>query len=144
MTVHHVPQGFHAITPYLVVAGAACLLDFVKKVFAAEVVFCMDGPNGKIQHAQVKIGDSMLEFSDASEHWQAMPAGLHVYVKDIDATYRLALDAGGITLREPADQFYGERSASVKDPLGNHWHIATHTEDVSAEEMKRRVAAMGK
>jgi PhnB protein len=144
MAVHHIPKGFHAITPYLVVEGAARLLDFVQKAFDAEVVVRMDGPDGKIHHAEVKIGGSVVELADAGEHWSAMPAGVHLYVKDIDATYRRALDAGAVSKLAPADQFYGERSASVKDPLGNIWHIATHTEDVSPEEMKRRVAAMGK
>ena len=144
MAVHHVPQGYHAVTPYLIVNGAGRLLEFLQKVFAAEVVLRMDGPDGKVHHAEAKIGDSMLECADAGEHWSAMPAGLHVYVPDIDAAYKRALDAGAVTLMEPADQFYGQRSASVKDPLGNVWHIATHTEDVSPEEMKRRVAAMGK
>ena len=142
MAVHHVPQGFTAITPYLVVEGANRLLDFVQKAFDAEVLLRMDGPDGKIHHAAVKIGGAMLELADAGEHWSAMPAGLHVYVPDIDATYRRALDAGAVSILAPADQFYGERSASVRDPRGNVWHIATHIEDVSEEEMKRR-AAMG-
>ena len=144
MSVHHIPQGFHAITPYLVVDGAARLLDFVQKAFAAEIVVRMDGPDGKVHHAQVKIGDAMLELADAGAHWSAMPAGVHVYVEDIDATYRRALDAGAVSILAPADQFYGERSASVKDSLGNVWHIATHTEDVSPEEMHRRAAGLGK
>ena len=144
MAVHHVPQGFHAITPYLVVDGADRLLDFVQKAFDAEVVVRMDGPDGKVHHAQVKIEGAMLELADAGEHWPPMPAGMHLYVKDIDATYRRTLDAGAVMILGPTDQFYGERSASVKDPVGNVWHIATHTEDVSEEEMKRRVEAMGK
>ena len=144
MAVHHVPSGFRALTPYLVVEGASRLIEFVQKVFDAEVLIRMDGPDGKIHHATVKIGDSMLELADAGGHWGPMPAGLHVYVPDIDATYRRALDAGAVSILAPADQFYGERSASVRDPLGNVWHIATHTEDVSEEEMKRRVAGMEK
>ena len=142
MAVHYIPTGFHAVTPYLVVNGAERLIDFVQRVFGAEVVLRMAGPDGKIHHAEVKIGGSVVELADAGEHWSAMPAGLHVYVPDIDAAYQRALAAGAVTLKEPADQFYGERSASVKDALGNVWHIATHTEDVTAEEMERRVAAM--
>ena len=144
MAVHHVPSGFHAITPYLVVEGAARLIDFVQKVFGAEVLDRMAGSDGKIHHAAVKIGDSMLEMADTKGTWSPMPAGLHVYVPDIDAAYQRALDAGAVSMLAPADQFYGERSASVRDPLGNVWHIATHTEDVSEEEMKRRMAGMGK
>jgi PhnB protein len=143
MAVHHIPSGFTAITPYLVVEGAARLLDFVQKAFDAEILLRMDGPDGLVHHAQVKLGGAMLELANTAGTWAPMPAGIHLYVPDCDATYRRALDAGAVSLLVPEDRFYGERSASVTDPFGNVWHIATHTEDVSPEEMKRR-AGMGK
>ena len=140
MPVHHIPKGFTAITPYLVVEGAARLLDFVQKAFDAEILLRMDGPDGLVHHAAVKINGAMLEMANTAGTWAPMPAGIHLYVPDCDATYRRALDAGATSLLVPEDRFYGERSASVKDSFGNVWHIATHTEDVSAEEMKRRAA----
>jgi uncharacterized glyoxalase superfamily protein PhnB len=134
------PEGFHTVNPYLAVKGAAQLLDFLAKAFAAEEVGeRFKGPNGAIMHAVVRIGDSMIEVSDAPG--EPMPAALHLYVEDTDDTYRRAMAAGGVSLREPMTTFYGDRSAGVKDPGGNSWWIACHIEDVSPEELARRIKA---
>lgn len=140
MAVQPIPEGYHAVTPYLAVDGADRLLEFVKQAFGAEETVKMPTPDGKIGHAEVKIGDSIVMLSDASTGDQgvAMPGMIHLYVEDADATYGRALAAGGTSMREPTDQFYGDRMAGVKDPVGNHWWIATHVEDVPPEEMARR------
>jgi uncharacterized glyoxalase superfamily protein PhnB len=121
----HIREGFHTVTPYLIVAGAARLLEFVARAFDAEEVLQMPAKDGTIQHAEVRIGDSIIELADGGGEWQPMPAVLHMYVPDADAVYRRALEAGATSLREPRDEEYGERSAGVKDPSGNHWWIAT-------------------
>ncbi len=140
--VKPIPDEYHTVTPYLVVPGAARLIDFLKQVFDAKEVVRMAGPGGSVAHAEVRIGDSIVMMGDAGGPNPAMPAQLYVYVKDVDAVYQKALAAGGTSVREVADQFYGDRNGAVKDPCGNHWGIATHTEDVSPEEMKKRMAAM--
>ncbi len=97
-------------------------------------------PDGTIQHAEVKIGDSIVMLADAAGEWKPRPSMLYLYVNDVDETYRLALAAGATSLREPTTHFYGDRSGGVEDPVGNHWWIATHVEDVSPEEIQRRTA----
>lgn len=134
----HIPAGFHTLNIYAIVEGADRLLEFVKTVFGATERMRMPLPDGKLAHAEVQIGDSVLELADASAEWPAMPASLHVYVPDIDAVYEAALAAGAVSVAPPSDKFYGERSGSVRDPVGNLWHIATKTEDLSIEEMRRR------
>lgn len=141
-TPHYVPKGFHTVTPYLMVPDGSLLLDFMKKVFDAEEVSCVREADGVIRHASVRIGDSMVEFSDASEEWKAMPSALHIYVEDPDAVYQRALQAGATSLYEPTDHFYGERSGGVKDPVGNNWYIAKFLEELSEEEMERRKGEM--
>lgn len=136
-----IPKGFGTVTPFLTVADAAKLIDFLKQAFAAQVTFRMDGPDGSVRHAEVKIGDSMVMIGQAPAG-QEMRAMLHLYVPDIDAVYRSAMAAGATSIREPADQFYGDRTGGVRDLCGNQWWIATHMEDVSQEEMERRMAAM--
>jgi PhnB protein len=143
-TVRPIPQGFHTITPYLAVQGAGKLLDFLKRTFDAEVVERLERPDGAVGHAEVRIGDSMLMIGEPSDPAQAMPTMLYVYVTDADATYQRALAGGAVSLQAPADQFYGDRNAGVQDPFGNRWWLATHKEDVSPEEMKRRAAAQMK
>jgi uncharacterized glyoxalase superfamily protein PhnB/8-oxo-dGTP pyrophosphatase MutT (NUDIX family) len=136
------PEGFHTVTPYLMVNGAARLLEFVQQAFGAEILYRMDRPDGSgIMHASFRIGDSVLECSDGRPEFPAMPTGLHVYVEDADAVYAKAMAAGATSLREPIDQFYGDREGDVVDPCGNHWYIATHKETVSDEEMLRRMSA---
>ncbi len=142
MAVKPIPEGYGTITPYLVVHGAHDLLDFVKRAFDAEVVERMANPDGTIMHAAVRIGDSMVMMGEASGGFQAMPAMIHLYVPDADATYARALAAGATPVREVGDQFYGDRTGGVKDASGNQWWIATHKEDVSAEELHRRFEAM--
>jgi uncharacterized glyoxalase superfamily protein PhnB len=142
MAVKPKPDGYHSVTPYLAVEGAERLLDFLKRAFdAADPHECMRRPDGSIQHAEVKIGDSIVMLADARGQWQPRPSILYLYVDDTDATYRRALEAGATSLMEPATQFYGDRNAGVQDPSGNYWWIATHLEDVSPEELKRRAEA---
>ena len=141
MAVKPVPDGYHTVTPYLIVQGAARLIDFLKEAFGATEAERMAVPDGAIQHAEVRIGDSVIMLADAGGEWQASPATIHLYLEDADAAYRRALGAGAVSVREPADQFYGDRSAGVKDPLGNFWWLATHVEDVPREEIARRARA---
>jgi PhnB protein len=141
VAVKPIPDGYHSVTPYLIVQGADRLLDFVKQAFAAEERFRMAGAGGSIGHAEVRIGDSVVMAADASEQWPPMPGSIHLYVDDCDAAYGRALEAGATSVQEPADQFYGDRSAGVRDPVGNVWWIVTHVEDVSEEEMARRAEA---
>jgi PhnB protein len=117
----------HTITPYLQVHDAGRLIEFLITAFGGQERFRMDQPSGQIHHAEVEIGDSIIELADAGEKYKAMPTAIHVFVDDVDAAYRRALDAGATILDEPADQPYGERSASVIDACGNHWYIAKHT-----------------
>ena len=134
------PDGFHTVNPYLMVDGAAALLDFLIDAFDAEQVGePFEGPDGRIMHAAVRIGDSMVEVSDSPG--EPMAVALHVYVEDTDAAYRRAIEAGGITLREPVTTFYGDRTAGVRDPCGNSWWLACHVEDLSDEEMIKRMKA---
>jgi PhnB protein len=126
MTLKPVPDGFHTLTPYLHVNGAASLIDFLKRGFGAEEIDRLSKNDGTIAHAQIKIGDSMLELSDARGRWKPMPCAIHLYVNDADGTYRRALDAGAVSLYEPVNQDYGDREAGVRDPHGNVWYIATH------------------
>ena len=136
-----VPAGYATVTPYLCVADAAKLIEFLKQAFDAQLLFKMDGPGGRIMHAEMTIGDSriMLAQPESGKETHAM---LHLYMPDTDAVYKRALAAGATSVREPADQFYGDRSAGVRDQFGYHWYIATHIEDVSEEEMGRRMAKM--
>jgi uncharacterized glyoxalase superfamily protein PhnB len=137
--VKPIPEGFHTITPYLVVNGAEKVIRFMKDAFGAQVAFePMMRPDGKIMHAELKIGDSIVMISDASEHAPATSDMLHLYVPNVDAVYQKALKAGATSETEPSDQFYGDRSGGVRDPAGNRWFIATHIEDVPPPELKKR------
>ena len=138
MATNYMPEGYHTVTPYLTVKGASDLVEFLKKAFGAEETFRM-GDGGKITHAEMRIGDSMVMLGDAPD--EPMPGMLHLYVQDVDRLYERALELGATSIREPADQFYGDRSAGVKDRFGNQWWLATHIEDVPPEEMERRAAA---
>jgi PhnB protein len=138
MPVNPVPPGFHTITPYLITKDAAKLIEFLQKALGAEVKHHMKGPDGLVMHASLKIGDSMIMMTDARGQWPAQPTGMYLYVPDADALYRRAIEAGAESMGEPKDQFYGDRMGGIKDPSGNTWWIATHTEDVSDEEMERR------
>src|SRR5581483_5587198 len=136
-----IPDGYHTLTPYLVVDGAERIVQFMKDAFGAQFVFePMKRPDGKIMHAELRIGDSIVMISDASERAKATSAMLHLYVPNVDAVYQKALRAGGTSVTERANMFYGDRSGGVKDPAGNQWHIGTHVEDVSPAELKKRAA----
>lgn len=138
MAVQPIPEGYHTITPYLIVREAARLIDFLKQAFEAEEVHRSTADDGTVQHAEIRIGNSMLMISEARGQYGPMPAMLYMYVEDTDAVYKRAMEAGAVSLREPVDEFYGDRSAGVKDDFGNQWWIGTHQEDVSPEEMSRR------
>jgi PhnB protein len=142
--VKPVPDGYHTLTPYLTVTGVAKLIEFLKQAFGATETYRMSRPDGSVGHAELKIGDSPVMLGEASEKWKARPSNLYMYVPDVDAAYRRAMDAGGISQMEPADQFYGDRNAGVEDPSGNYWWIGTHVEDVSPEELNRRGAELAK
>jgi PhnB protein len=133
------PQSpWHTVTPYLAVDGAAELIGFLEAVFDAQVKERIPGEAGKLMHSEIQIGDSMIMLADASDRCPATTVALYVYVPDVDATYQKGLAAGATSESEPKDQFYGDRSGGVIDKWGNRWWIATHKEDVSEEEMKRR------
>src|SRR4051812_5400661 len=149
-----VPAGYHTITPYISVKGAAQALDFYKQAFGAEEIMRMPMPGGRIGHAEIRIGDSHVmladEFPDMPDAVTKSPQtlggstfGLHLYMDDVDAKFKKAIDAGAKVKRPVADQFYGDRSGTLEDPFGHVWTIATHVEDVSPEEMKKRMSALG-
>jgi uncharacterized glyoxalase superfamily protein PhnB len=140
--VKAIPDEYHSVQPYVIVKGAAKLIDFMKEAFGAQEKMRMPGPDGTIGHAEVQIGDSVVMLADASDAFAPSPATMVVYVQDCDATYRKALAAGGMSEREPEDMFYGDHAAGVNDAFGNRWFIHTHVEDVLPEEMGKRQAAM--
>ena len=143
MAVKPIPEGYHSITPYLVVEDVARLIDFLKAAFGAVEVHRMQRPDGRVGHAEVQIGDSRLMIGEAQGEWKPMPCALYLYLENCDAVYRQEIKAGATSLREPQDQFYGDRHGGVIDPCGNQWWIATHIEDVSPEEIARRAASKG-
>src|SRR5438477_804975 len=140
MAVDPIPEPYHSVQPYLVVDGAQQLIEFLRGAFDVEERGAMPRPDGKIGHAEVKVGDSIVMLADSGGPNDVQPTRsmIVVYVEDVDKTYRRALEAGGVSTREPEDQFYGDRSAGVRDAFGNEWWIHTHIEDVSEEEMNRR------
>jgi uncharacterized glyoxalase superfamily protein PhnB len=141
--VKPIPEGYSTVTPYLMPEDADRLIRFLQEAFDAELLGRHDGPDGRMMHASLQIGDSKVMMGEAADQWPAMPAMLHLYVEDVDAVFRQAIAAGGRAIREPEDQFYGDRSGGLVDPAGNQWWITTHIEDVSPEEMERRMAAQG-
>jgi PhnB protein len=147
--VKPIPDGYHTATPYLIVQGAAQAIDFYKAAFGATELFRMEGPGGKIGHAEIKIGDSPIMLADEHPDMGAVspttlggsPVHMLLYVADVDAAFPRAVDAGAEISRPLQNQFYGDRSGTVKDPFGHTWTIATHVEDVPPEEMQARAAA---
>jgi PhnB protein len=139
--VKPVPERYHSVTPYLVVQGVPKLLDFMKQTFNSTELERVPRPDGTISHAEVRIGDSVVMMGEASAQSKPMPTMLYVYVEDVDAVYKRALKAGAKSVRELKDEFYGDRAGGVEDPMGNQWWIATHKEDVSPEELRRRMEA---
>jgi PhnB protein len=140
-TVRVVPEGYSVVTQSLVVKGADKLLEFLKDAFDGREAGIFKMPDGKIAHAEVIIGDTRIMLGEESADASAMPGRAYMYVKDADSSYRKALDAGAVSVREPKDQFYGDRTATVKDPTGNIWTLATHKEDLSQEEQMKRMQA---
>ena len=140
MAVHYIPDGYHAVTPYMVVPDVDQLVDFVKAAFGAEEKERVPNQDGKTGHAEVTIGDSCVMMGRAQDDFPALPGMLYVYVPDTDATYAQALKAGATSVQEPQDMFYGDRNALVTDPTGNTWCIATHQETLSPEELAKRAA----
>jgi len=120
-----IPEGFRTVTPYLVVKGAANLTEFLQRAFHAELKGQWKRDDGTIMHSQLRIGDSALELADGGGAYPPSPGSLHIYVADVDATYRRAVEAGAVSLRAPANQPYGDRDASIQDPSGNQWYIGT-------------------
>jgi len=150
MAVKPIPDGYHTVTPYLIVKGAAKALEFYKKALGAEERVRMPGPEGKIMHAEIQIGDSTIMLADEFPQMGAVspqslggtPVGICLYVQDVDTLFKRAIAAGGKEERPLQNQFYGDRSGTMVDPFGHKWTIATHIEDVTPEEMQRRMAAM--
>ncbi|BBH45940.1 VOC family protein [Pseudomonas sp. KU43P] len=152
MAVKPIPEGQHSITPYMAIKGAAQAIEFYKKAFGATEMFRLEGPDGRVGHAELRIGDSSLMLGDpcdnmeggltASQNLDGAAVGLHLYVEDCDKVYAQAVAAGATPLHEVKDQFYGDRSGTLKDPFGNLWFVSTHKEDLSPEEIRARAAKM--
>ena len=145
-SVQPIPKGFHTVTPYLVVNDAARAIDFYKRAFGAQEHARMDAPGGKIGHAELKIGDSMIMLSDempqngtrSPRSLGGSPVGIFLYVQDVDAVFKQAVSAGAMAEAQPADMFWGDRYGKLADPFGHQWSLATHKEDVSPKEMEKR------
>ena len=148
--VSPIPEGYSTVTPYITISGASDALAFYKKAFGAEEVMCMKGPDGKVMHAEIRIGGSVIMLHDENPQWQALSpktiggsgSSIMLYVPDVDAVMKAAEQAGATVTMPAADQFYGDRCGNVTDPFGHKWAIATHIEDVSPEEIDRRAKAM--
>jgi uncharacterized glyoxalase superfamily protein PhnB len=138
MSIKPIPDGFHAITPYLFAPGAPRLIEFISAAFDGELIFRQTRPDGAIMHATMRIGDSMLMLADATPPFEPMPASIYLYVHDSDAVYHSALNAGGVSVFPIMTLPSGERYGGVKDPCGNIWWVATHVEDVPPDEQERR------
>jgi PhnB protein len=141
--VQAVPDGFHTVTPFLMVSDAQALLDFIERGLNGKTEYKLKGDDGKIIHASARIGNSPLMLSDAMNGYDPIPAMLYLYVENADELYNQALTVKGTkSKRELRDEFYGDRAGCVEDPWGNTWWIATHTEDVSDEELEERKSKM--
>ena len=148
--VPHIPEGYHTVTPYLIIKGAAQAIDYYKKVFGATVTVRMDRPDGQVAHAELKIGDSIIMLADENPEMGAIgattignsPVSLYVYLPDVDRVVEKAKAEGATILKPVQDQFYGDRSGFLQDPFGHRWGIATHVEEVSPQELKERMKKM--
>ena len=146
--VNPIPEGYRRVTPYLIVDGAAAAIDFYTSVFGATERMRMDAPGGRVGHAELELGDSVVMLADEHPEMNALapgsvggtPVSLHMYVEDVDSVFERAVEAGAKSLRPVEDQFYGDRPGSLEDPFGHHWSVASHVEDVSADEMSKRMA----
>src|SRR5262245_9627200 len=142
MAVKPIPDGYHAVTPYLTVRSAEKVIEFLGKAFDARMTHePLRRRDGSIMHAEVKIGDSRVMLADESEQAQASPTTFYLYVNDVDTAFQRAVKAGGKSFMEPTDMFYGDRCGGVKDISGNSWMVATHKEDVDMPELKKRTEA---
>jgi len=152
MPVSPIPAGFHAVTPYLMIDGAAAAIEYYKNIFGATEIMRLPHPNGRVAHAEIKIGDSIIMLADESVEWDNRGpktlggTGVYIslYVADVDAVAQHAVAAGATLLFPVADQFYGDRTCRLVDPFGHVWLVATHKEDVSPEVMKERFETMMK
>ena len=150
--VKAIPEGYHSVTPYLIFSGASDAIAFYKRALGAEEVMRMADPGGRIHHAEIKIGDSRIMMADEHPELQALspktvggsPVSIHLYVEDVDTAVEHAVAAGAKLIRPVADQFYGDRLGGIEDPFGYRWFIATHKEDLSMDEIRRRAAAQGR
>jgi PhnB protein len=150
--VKPIPEGYHSVTPYLILSGAGDAVAFYKKALGAEEVMRMEEPGGKIHHAEISIGDSRIMLADEHPEIQALspktvggsPVSIHLYVEDVDRAVERAVAAGAKLIRPVADQFYGDRVGGIEDPFGYRWFIATRKEDLTIEEIRRRAAAQGR
>lgn len=148
--VNYLPEGRNSVTPYLIVKGAAQAIDYYKNVFGAIELMRLNGPDGKVGHAELRIGDSVIMLADentamgnrSAESIGASPVSLYVYLPDVDKTVNKAVANGAKILKPVEDQFYGDRSGFLRDPFGHLWGIATHKEDVSAQEIEKRMKNM--
>jgi PhnB protein len=146
-----IPEGYHTATPYLIIGGAADAIEFYKKAFGATELFRFPAPDGKIGHAEIKIGDSPIMLADefpemgykGPQSLGGSPVSLMIYVEDVDTVFNRAVAAGASVKEAVSDKFYGDRMGTLTDPFGHRWHVATHKEDVSVEEMERRAKAAG-
>jgi PhnB protein len=146
----YMPDGYHSVTPYLYIDGAAEAIEFYKRAFGATELYRLPGAEGKIGHAEIKIGDSYIMLADESEpmqafspkHYGGVSTSFMVYLPDVDSVFQQAIDAGGSVWRPLADQFYGDRTGGITDPFGHQWYLATHLRDVSPEEMKEAMQSM--
>jgi len=146
------PEGYHTVTPYLIVKGGSAAIAFYQEAFGAKEVMRLEMPGGRIGHAELQIGDSRIMLADEHPELQALspktiggsPITLHVYVENSDATVERAVAAGAKLIRPVADQFYGDRTGGVEDPFGHRWFVATHKEDLSFDEIRERAAAQAR
>jgi len=147
MSVKPIPEGQHSITAYMGIANASAAIDFYIRAFGAEELFRLDGPGGRVGHAELRIGDSRLMLADPCDqapfgNGAGSAIAMHLYVEDVDARFAQAIEAGGEVVNAVQDQFYGDRSGSLRDPFGILWFVATHKEDLSPEEIRGRAAQM--
>jgi PhnB protein len=140
MAVNPVPEGYATVTPWLISRDTARLIEYLKEAFSAEEIARLTGPDGRIEHAEVRIGDSVVMMFDAKPGWPPAPGFLRLYVPDADAVHRQAVAAGGTSVTEVTHLFFGDRVGRVRDPLGNLWWIQTRIEDLSPQEMEQRLS----
>ena len=148
--VKPIPDGHHTVAPYLAIKNAVSALEFYKKAFGATETYKLIVPDGRLGHAEIRLGDSLIMLSDefpefggkAPEALGGSPVSIHLYVEDVDAFVKRAVAEGARVLKPVADQFYGDRSGQLEDPYGHLWWVATHKEDVAPEEMQKRVRAL--